>query len=55
MKKYIFLLLSVLSIHVFSQIEDPVDWSFSVDHISDNMYNLVIQADIEKGWNVYSQ
>ena len=39
----------------FSQIEKPVEWFFSVEHVSDNTYDLVIQADIKKGWNVYSQ
>ena len=55
MKKYLFLLLSLLTVNVFSQIEDPVDWSFSVEHISEDLYYLVVEADIEKGWNVYSQ
>ena len=40
---------------MFSQIEDPVQWSFSVEQISERTYNLVIEADIENGWNVYSQ
>ena len=55
MKKFIFLLLTLLSFNLFSQIEDPVDWSFSIEHLSDDIYNLVIEANIEKGWNVYSQ
>ena len=55
MKKYLFLLLSLITFNMFSQIEDPVDWSFSVEHISEDLYYLVVEADIEKGWNVYSQ
>ena len=55
MKKYIFLLLAFISLNISAQIEDPVDWSFSVEHISEDLYYLVVEADIEKGWNVYSQ
>ena len=55
MKKYIFLLYAFLSLNLIAQIEDPVEWSFSVDSVSEDMRFLVIHADIEKGWNVYSQ
>ena len=55
MKKYLFLLFTIISFSLFSQIQDPVDWSFSVEDVSNNTYNLIIEADIEKGWRVYSQ
>ena len=55
MKKYIFLLYALLSLNIIAQIEDPVEWTFSVDSVSEDMRHLVIRADIEKGWNVYSQ
>ena len=55
MKRYLFLFLSLITFNMFSQIEDPVEWSFSIEHISDQTYNLVIEADIEQGWSVYSQ
>jgi len=55
MKKHIFILLAFISFNLISQIEDPVDWTFFVEKIQDNDYNLVIEAKIEKGWNVYSQ
>ena len=55
MKKYFLLFLSVISFNLFSQIEDPVKWSFYVDSISEKTYDLIIEADIEEGWNVYSQ
>ena len=55
MQKNIFLLLTCLFTSVFSQIEDPVDWSFSIESISNDIYHLVIEAHIETGWNVYSQ
>jgi len=44
-----------MTFNTFSQIEDPVQWYFSVEQISDTTCNLVIEAEIENGWNVYSQ
>ena len=55
MKKYVFLLLTLITFNMFGQIEDPVDWDFSIEHIENDIYNLIIEAEIEKGWNVYSQ
>ena len=55
MKNSIFALLSLITFNFFAQIQDPVDWSFSVEHLSDQTINLIIEADIEEGWNVYSQ
>ena len=55
MKKYILLLLTLITLNIFSQIEDPVDWHFSIDHIENDVYDLIVEATIEKGWNVYSQ
>jgi|GEM_PF-180319 len=39
----------------FSQDLNPVSWSFDVEHISGDEYDLIFHADIEKTWNVYSQ
>jgi len=55
MKKLLFLLLSFVIGASYSQIEDPVAWTFSVEKIDIETYNLVIEADIENGWNIYSQ
>src|SRR5690606_41323562 len=33
----------------------PVDWSTSVEKISDCEYDLVATATIESGWHLYSQ
>tara|TARA_R110002073_G_scaffold220418_1_gene380585 strand:- start:74559 stop:76577 length:2019 start_codon:yes stop_codon:yes gene_type:complete len=48
----LFLLISFLS---YSQIYDPVDWSTSVEKISDSEFNLVATATIERGSHLYSQ
>ena len=55
MKNYLVLLLTIISFNLFSQIEDPVDWSFSVEQIDADIYHLIIEANIESGWNMYSQ
>ena len=55
MKKYIFYLLSIVFFTAFTQIEDPVQWSFSVENQDDNTFQLIIKAQIEEGWRVYSQ
>jgi thiol:disulfide interchange protein DsbD len=38
-----------------SNILNPVKWSTSVAKISETEYDLIINAEIEKGWHVYSQ
>jgi thiol:disulfide interchange protein len=55
MKYYILLAFFVFGLSGFSQILDPVKWSTSVEKISDTEYDLVITADIEKDWHLYSQ
>ena len=55
MKEYIFLLLTFFTFNLFSQIEDPVTWSFSTERTSEDMYDLIIEAEIDAGWSVYSQ
>ncbi len=38
-----------------NQIQDPIKWSKSVEKISDTEYDLIINADIEEDWHLYSQ
>ena len=37
------------------QILEPVEWSTSVEKISDDTYILVSKTNIEKGWHLYAQ
>ena len=39
----------------FSQIYNPVKWEFSVKKINDKKADLIIKANIGKGWHLYSQ
>ena len=56
MKKLGFLFtLLIFGFDGFSQIEDPVKWSYSSETINDKEAYVVITADIERGWHVYSQ
>ena len=55
MKKLLFIVIAILTFNVNAQIEDPVEWSFSYDSISQDSYILTIKAKIERGWNIYSQ
>jgi len=51
--KYYFFLFFLIPFLGFSQ--QPVTWSFDVEHIEGDRYNLLYTASIDKGWNVYSQ
>ncbi|SHF73958.1 Thiol:disulfide interchange protein DsbD [Salegentibacter echinorum] len=53
--KFFFLLLLFLSTKAEAQIFDPVEWSTSVEKVSETEYILVSTAQIEPGWHLYSQ
>ncbi|MFI2742475.1 protein-disulfide reductase DsbD domain-containing protein, partial [Zhouia sp. PK063] len=56
MKKLRILILLLLATHVGnSQILDPVSWSGIVNKNADETYSLVMKAQIEAGWHLYSQ
>lgn len=47
------LFVSFLS-SAFAQL-DPVKWTFEVEQVNAEEYDLIITANIERGWSVYSQ
>ncbi|MBE7640074.1 thiol:disulfide interchange protein [Salegentibacter sp. BLCTC] len=53
--KYLLFLILLISAKVDAQIYDPVNWSTSVEKISETEFELVINAQIEPGWHLYSQ
>ncbi len=56
MKKIIVLfLLSAISVLGYSQILNPVKWTYSVENNGSDKATLVINAKIDKGWHLYSQ
>ena len=36
-------------------LESPVTWSFDLEELGEDKFTLIFKADIDKGWNVYSQ
>ena len=44
-----------LSISAFGQILDPVEWSYSVERVSNDEAILTFKADIDPTWHLYSQ
>lgn len=48
-------LLASINVGLRAQILDPVDWTTSVEKLSDGEYILNIKASIEPGWHLYSQ
>lgn len=49
------LLIALLSLTGFSQILEPVTWSFSKNDLGNKEYELVFTADIDNNWHLYSQ
>jgi thiol:disulfide interchange protein len=49
----LFFLISVIQ-PIFSQVENPVKWSFDQKKISETEYELYFKASINKGWHLYS-
>jgi len=56
MKKILFILCFVwVAISAKAQIERPVHWSFFSEKINDQEAFLLLKANIDPGWHVYSQ
>ena len=50
-----FLFAILLSAMAWSQVLEPVKWSFSSEKTADNEAVLTFRAEIEKHWHLYSQ
>ncbi len=56
MNKQLFLIISLLyTFGAFSQMKNPVVWSFTQKQLSDNEVVLEFNADIDKDWHLYTQ
>jgi thiol:disulfide interchange protein DsbD len=55
MKKIVSLLALLVTFLGTAQIVEPVKWSSSVVTISDTEIDLIITANIENNWHLYSQ
>ncbi|MFZ4582063.1 MAG: cytochrome c biogenesis protein CcdA [Paludibacter sp.] len=45
--------LLLLAVGLFSQIHEPVKWTFELKNTSKTTANIVLSASIEKGWHLY--
>jgi len=50
-----FLVALLIVAPTWAQIQDPVKWSFEVEDVDENEVDLIIHANIEEGWHLYSQ
>ncbi len=57
MKRLFLLVVTVFALHIsaYSQMAEPVLWSYKAEKLADNQYAITISADIADGWYVYSQ
>ena len=55
MKKIVSLLAILVTFFGTAQIVEPVKWSSSVVKVSDTEIDLIITANIENNWHLYSQ
>jgi len=55
MKKFAFLLLTIITAGIASAQLNPVSWTLTSKKISDNVYELQMTATIQQGWHLYSQ
>ena len=56
MKHSFFLFLSMMIAAVsFSQIKNPVHWTFTSKKINETTFEVVISAKLDQGWHIYSQ
>ncbi len=53
--KKILILLFLAPLISNSQILEPIEWTTSVEKISNTEYNLIFKADIETNYHLYSQ
>lgn len=56
MKKAFFLfILLTAGAHGFSQVHDPVKWTFTSKKIDPSTFEISFTAAVDAGWHVYSQ
>ncbi len=53
LKYSLLIIISVFSFQVFSQILEPVKWSFLLERTNDDEAILIFKAKIEKTWHLY--
>ncbi|MGY0392612.1 protein-disulfide reductase DsbD family protein [Bizionia sp. KMM 8389] len=54
-KLILFITLCIAFFSVKAQVLNPVEWTGSVEKLSETEYNLIFNASIEEHWHLYSQ
>lgn len=52
--RYLFLIFMLITISASSQIFDPAVWSFGYEDKGNNVYEIIITAEIDEGSHIYS-
>lgn len=52
-KGLVAILFLMLSVNLFAQVEEPVKWSSKSEKVGENLYKLIMTAQIEKPWYIY--
>ena len=56
MRKFLIAFAALVSfLGAFAQGDSPIQWTTSVEKVSDTQYLLVSKATLKKGWHLYSQ
>ena len=56
MQRIILILFSLLFINSgYAQLDEPVTWTYSVKQLPNNEAELILKAEIDHGWHMYSQ
>ena len=54
-KLFSLLVLLPITMTCFSQVENPISWTFSAKRIDATTYEVHLTAKMEDGWHIYSQ
>ena len=54
MRTILLTLFAFIAFNLHAQLE-PVKWSFDVQKVNEQEYDIILTADIDRGWSVYSQ
>ena len=55
MRRFLFILMVAAPFIGFTQVQNPVSWSFTAKKTADMTYEIHLTATIERGWHIYSQ
>ncbi|WP_246236339.1 protein-disulfide reductase DsbD domain-containing protein [Flavobacterium ajazii] len=55
MRRLFALIMLFYALSSTAQVYNPVKWTTSAVKVSENEYDLVVKAAVEKGWHLYSQ